>query len=309
MKMKFKLAIIGYGYWGPKLARNFLNSSKFDISFIVDKHKKNLIKAKNDFPLAKIIDNYKNIDLDYIDLVVVSSPTSTHYEIAKFFLKNTNVLVEKPLAINISQVVELEKISRKFRNNLFVDYPFIFSGSINYIKKIIQQKRLGKLLEIESYREQAPVRKDANVIWDLCVHDISILKYLLNDDPSKINSIKYNTSNGKNEDTAYVHLQYRNQLNVFIKNSWLSPVKIRTIKFKFTNGFIICDENESIYKVQIYRKTKKNSLNYKMELPEIDLTEPLLNLVNYISKSIKNRSNKIFKKKFNIEISKILQKI
>ena len=103
--------------------------------------------------------------------------------------------------------------------------------------------------------------------------------------------------------------KYENKLNVFIKNSWLSPVKIRTIKFKFTNGFIICDENESIYKIRIYRKTRKNSLNYKMELPEIDLQEPLLNLVNYISNSIKNRSNKIFVKKFNVDISKTLQEI
>jgi len=307
--MKFKIAIIGYGYWGPKLARNFLNSSKFDISYVVDKYKKNLFKAKNDFPLAKIIDNYKKIEIKDINLVVVSSPTSTHYEIAKFFLKYTNVLVEKPLAINISQVIELEKISKKFKNNLFVDYPFIFSGSINYIKKIIQQRKLGKLLEIESYREQAPLRNDASVIWDLCVHDISILKYLLNKNPKKVNSIKYNTSKNKYEDTAYVNLKYENQLNVFIKNSWLSPVKIRTIKFKFTNGFIICDENESIYKVRIYRKTKKDSLNYKMELPEINLTEPLLNLVNYISNSIKNNSNKIFVKKFNIDISKTLQKL
>lgn len=307
--MKFKIAIIGYGYWGPKLARNFLNSSKFDVSYVVDKYKKNLFKASYDFPLAKKIKNYKKIDINNIDLVVVSSPTSTHYEIAKFFLKFTNVLVEKPLAINVQHVVELEKIAKKFKKNLFVDYPFIFSGSINYIKKIIQQKKLGKLMEIESFREQAPVRKDTSVIWDLCVHDISILKYLLNKNPKKINSIKYITSKSKHEDTAYINLKYENKLNVFIKNSWLSPVKIRTIKFKFTNGFIICDENESIYKIRIYRKTRKNSLNYKMELPEIDLQEPLLNLVNYISNSIKNRSNKIFVKKFNVDISKTLQEI
>ena len=82
--MKFKLAIIGYGYWGPKLARNFLNSSKFDISFVVDNYKKNLIRAKNDFPLTKTLENYKDIDLRNIDLVVISSPTSTHFKLAKF---------------------------------------------------------------------------------------------------------------------------------------------------------------------------------------------------------------------------------
>ena len=307
--MKYKIVIIGYGYWGPKLARNFLNSAKFDISFVIDKNERNLIKAKNDFPLSRTINNYRKINPKNVDLVVISSPTSTHYSIAKYFLKHTNVLVEKPLAMKIFEVNDLERIAKKFNKNLFVDYPFIFSGSVNYVKKIIENNKLGKLLEVESYREQAPIRKDANVIWDLCVHDISILKYLLNKNPNKIRSFKYKTTKNSEEDTAYVHLQYKNNLNVFIKNSWLSPVKIRKIKFKFTKGFLICDENESIYKIRIYRKTKKNSLNYKMELPEIDLTEPLLNLVNYIAVSIKNKSNKIFQKKFNVEVSKILQKI
>ena len=202
---------------GTKLARNFLNSSKFDVSYVVDKYKKNLFKASYDFPLAKKIKNYKKIDINSIDLVVVSSPTSTHYEIAKFFLKFTNVLVEKPLAMKIQHVVELEKIAKKFKKNLFVDYPFIFSGSINYIKKIIQQKKLGKLMEIESFREQAPVRKDTSVIWDLCVHDISILKYLLNKNPNKIRSFKYKTTKNSEEDTALCTFTIQKQLKCFYK--------------------------------------------------------------------------------------------
>ena len=182
--------------------------------------------------------DFRKLITKNIDLVVIATPTETHFKISKFALEQKkHILVEKPLSLSSSDVIKLHKLSKKNKKLIFVDYPFLFSGSINYVKKIIENKRFGKLLEIESYREQAPIRNDANVIWDLCVHDISILKYLFNKNPSKINSIKYNTSKTKNEDTAYVHLKYGNQLNVFIKNSWLSPVKIRTIKFKFTNGF------------------------------------------------------------------------
>ena len=143
-------------------------------------------------------------------------------------------------------------------------------------------------MEIESFREQAPIRKDSNVVWDLGVHDISILRYLLNSNPIKIKSLKYNTVKTKQKDTAYINLNYKNNLKVFIKNSWISPIKIRIIKFKFEKGIVICDENEPIYKLKVYTRKSMSSAVYKLELPEIDLSEPLFNLINYVSKSIIN---------------------
>jgi len=307
--MKLKAAIIGYGYWGPKLARNFLNSSKFQINYVVDNKPNNLIKAKNEIPLAIGLNNLDEIKAENLDLIILSTPTITHFKLVKKFLKFTNVLVEKPLSLNLKHTRELEKIAKKSKNLLFVDYPFIFSGSTNYIKKIIKNNELGKLLEIESYREQAPIRNDCDVIWDLGVHDLSILRYLLNRNPLKIHSQKYKTGNQKKNDTAYINLEYSNNLKVFIKNSWISPVKTRVIKFKFSKGILICDENEALYKIKIYKKLNLKNTNYKLEIPEIDLTEPLLNLVNYISFSITNKKNEIYNKNFNEDITKVLQKI
>ena len=128
------VAIIGYGYWGPKLARNFQNSSFFKIKYIVDNSKKNLSKAKIDYPLSKLLKNYKSIKNETIDLVVISSPTKYHFSMAKYFLKKNHVLVEKPLSLKLNEVKILEKISKKNKKLLFVDYPFLFSGSINFIK-------------------------------------------------------------------------------------------------------------------------------------------------------------------------------
>ena len=307
--MIYKVALIGYGYWGPKLARNFLNSNNFEISCIVDKSLKNLNKAKQIFPTSKFYQNHKMINVNEIDLVVICSPTKFHYEMAKFFLKSNHVLVEKPLSLNVKKVVELETWSKKNNKLLFVDYPFIFSGSISFLYKIIKNKRFGKLLEIESFREQAPIRNDANVVWDLGVHDISILKYLLNSNPIKVRGLKYNTVKIKMKDTAYINLLYKNNLKVFIKNSWISPLKIRIMKFKFEKGIIICDENEPIYKLKVFTRKNNTSPIYKLELPEIDLSEPLLNLINYIGKSIISNSNPIFKNNFNKDITKVLEKI
>ena len=302
------VAIIGYGYWGPKLARNFQNSNYFNVKYIVDKSKKNLLKAKGDYPLAKLSKNYKFINKDFVDLVVIATPTKSHYIMAKYFLKNNHVLVEKPLSTSLKEVKSLQKISKKNKNLLFVDYPFLFSGSINYIKKIIQSKKYGNLLEIESFREQAPVRRDSNVIWDLGVHDISLLNYLLKQNPISYNSLKIKTLSKLLADTAYLNLLYRNKLNVFIKNSWISPMKIRLIKFKFKNAIIHCDENEPIYKVKIFIKNKNNS-QYNIKIPEIDLSEPLSVLVEYINKSIISKNNKIFNDNLNLNITKTLERL
>jgi len=304
----YNVAIIGYGYWGPKLARNFQNSNYFNVRYIVDKSKKNLSKAKIDYPLAQLYKNYKLIKKGSVDLIIIASPTKQHFVMAKYFLKNNHVLVEKPLSISLREVKLLEKISKKNKKLLFVDYPFLFSGSINYIKKTIQSKKYGNLLEIESFREQAPVRKDTNVVWDLAVHDISILNYLLKENPVNCSSLKIKTSNKFLADTAYLNLVYKNKINVFIKNSWISPVKVRLIKFKFKKAIIYCDENEPIYKIKIFIK-KKSGSQYNVKIPEIDLSEPLSELVSYIQKSIVNKSNKVFSDNLNLNVTKTLEKL
>jgi predicted dehydrogenase len=192
-----KVAVIGFGKWGPNLARNFQNSRHFEIKHIVEKSKKNTLKAKLIYPLANFYKNYRLLNNKEIDLVIIATPTSSHFKIASYFLKKNNVLVEKPLSTSLNEVNKLEKIGKKFNKLLFVDYPFLFSGSINYLKEIISKKKFGKLIGIESYREQAPVRHDTNVIWDLTVHDISVLIYLINRQPKKISSYKLKSHQSK----------------------------------------------------------------------------------------------------------------
>jgi len=305
------VALIGFGYWGAKLARNFQNLEVYKLVSISDIKSRNLALAKMNFPLVKTFKNYKNlIKDDRIDLIIISSPTATHYKICKFALENCkHVLVEKPLSLSSVEVKSLNKLAISKNKMIFVDYPFLFSGTVNFIKKTIKSGKYGKILEIESYREQAPIRKDVNVIWDLCTHDISILSYLLKTKPYAIQTIKKRNIRGSFCDTAYINLKYRNNLNVLIKNAWVSPTKIRLIKIKFERAILYCDENESLYKIKIYKKNSSKLTNYILEIPEIDLTEPLSKLAAYIYKSIKNDNNYLFQNKFNEKITQLLEKI
>ena len=308
MKKKYNILIVGFGYWGPILARNFHSNTYFNIVAICDSNKINLKKAKNLYPHATFYNSYKEaLNNQLIDLVVVSTPTQTHYQIVKFSLnKKKNVMCEKPLSLKIKEVNELIKLSKKNKKFLFIDYPFIYSESVAYIKKIFKKSNLGKPLVYESIREKAPYRNDANVIWDLGIHDFAILQYLLNLSPNKYSSNEIKTKRRYKSDFATINLKYKNGFSAFLKLNWSSPIKIRLIKIYFENGLLIYDENEGIYKVNVY---KKNKSGYNLEMPRIGKNETLKLFVNYIYKIINNNDYKKFNFNFSLNITKTILKI
>ena len=154
------------------------------------------------------------------------------------------------------------------------------------------------------------MRKDSNVIWDLCTHDVSILNYLLKRMPYNISSIKKKNLKNYPIDLAYINLRYKNDLNVVIKNSWVSPIKIRNIIIKFQKAIIYCDENESLYKIKIYKnKSSQGVTKYDLEVPKIDLVEPLSKLTKYIYSSLKSKKNYLFDNNFNEVTTSLLEKI
>ena len=128
---KLNACLVGYGYWGPKLARNFQNSNFFKLVSVSDKSQSNLLQAQKDFPFITTSKDYKKLINNNIDLVVIATPTNTHFKISKFALKmKKHILVEKPISLSQKEVLNLERISKRNKKKIFVDYPFIFSGSI-----------------------------------------------------------------------------------------------------------------------------------------------------------------------------------
>ena len=302
--------LIGYGYWGPKLSRNFSNYNYFNLHSISDLKSLNLRKAQKNYPNVKTYKDYKKaIKLNKFDLVVVSTPTNTHYKISKYILsKKINLLVEKPLCNSLKEHNELNKIAKKNNVNIFVDYPFVHSGSINFVKYLIDSNKYGKLKSIESYREQAPIRKDTNVFWDLSIHDVSIVNYLLNNKKVKKIKVIKEKQKSKNFKKISIFLEYQN-LEVFIKNNWNSPLKIRLIKFVFDNAILLLDENETLYKIKIYKQINKQFNQYSLEVPNIDLTEPLTNLINHIYLKIKKKKKSIISKNFYTFTTNMMKQI
>ena len=308
MKKKYNTLIVGFGYWGPILARNFQSSLQFHIYSICDSSEINLKKAKNIYPNSVYYKSYKRAMNDHkIDIVVISTPTGTHYKIAKMALrKKKHVLCEKPLSLNLKEVKHLITLSKKNKKFLFVDYPFIYSESVSFIKKIIAQKKLGKTLIYESIREKAPYRKDTNVIWDLGIHDLAILQYLTNKTPNKFEVNSFKTKKNYKSDFANINLYYKSNFSAFIKLNWASPKKIRVIKIYFEKGLLIYDENEGIYKVHIYKKNKRG---FNLQIPLINFNETLKLFVDYIGNTLLQDNFNNFNFNFSLNLTKTLLKI
>ena len=132
----------------------------------------------------------------------------------------------------------------------------------------------------------------------------------MNKTPKSIQTIKSKNYKKSVSDNVYINLKYKNNLNVLIKNSWNSPTKIRLIKIKFQKAILYCDENESLYKIKIYKRgDKKNWTDYSLEVPEIDLTEPLAKMTTYIHNALKKKKNNLFDKNFNEKVTRILEQI
>ena len=220
--------------------------------------------------------------------------------------KSINLLVEKPLCLSIKHHNDLNRLAKENNVKIFIDFPFIFSGSINYVKNIIKNKKFGKLKSIESYREQAPIRTDTNVLWDLSIHDISIIEYLIGTNKFKITSTLKKDYKNKNYSEIQINLKDNKGLNIFIKNKWKSPTKIRLMKFIFEDATIYCDENETLYKIKIYKSIKNKFNQFTLDVPKIDLTEPLTNLANYILKILSKKRKPTFTDNFNISITKLM---
>ena len=308
MKKKYNALIVGFGYWGPILARNFQSSIQFNIYSICDSNLTNLKKAKNIYPNSVYYNSYdKALNNKKIDIVIISAPTNTHYKIAKAaLLKKKHVVCEKPLSLKINEVKYLIKLSKKNKRFLFVDYPFIYSESVSYIKKIITKKKLGKILIYESIREKAPYRKDTNVIWDLGIHDFAILQYLIKKIPSKFEVNTYKTKNKYKSDFANISLKYNNNFSAFIKLNWASPLKIRLIKIYFEKGMLIYDENEGIYKVSIYKRSKHG---FNLQFPLVNFNETLKLFVDNIAKTLVKPNFRNFDYNFSLDLTKTISKI
>lgn len=258
------IAIIGYGYWGPNILRNFQNVKKCKVSYVHDLDSDKLKPIKNLYPQINITQNYdKILDDKDVDAVVIATPVSTHYHLAKKALKKgKHVLVEKPMTKSVKHANDLICLAKRKKLVLMVDHTYLYTDAIKKIKDIISKGLIGKIQYLDSTRINLGLfQSDVNVLWDLAAHDISICLHLFNEKPIAVQAIGKSHANTDLEDIAYLTLHYDSNKIAHFNCSWISPVKIRHMLIGGDKKMIIFNDLESTEKIKVYDTGYKNKIN------------------------------------------------
>ncbi len=252
-----KVAVIGAGYWGPNLIRNFLSADNVEGVIACDRDANRLAKMRKMFHgIETSPDHSKVIARPDVDIVVIATPVSTHHEIAKqALLAGKHCFIEKPMTASAREAEDLIEIAERKSLKLFVDHTFIYTGAVRKMKEIITSGRLGEIYYFDSVRINLGLfQHDVNVIWDLAPHDLSIMDYLLEQKPVAVSAVgSCHVGNGL-EDIAYLTLEFENNLIAHFHVNWLAPLKIRKTLIGGTKSMIVYDDTESSEKVKIYDK-------------------------------------------------------
>jgi len=252
-----KIAVIGCGYWGPNLVRNYIQSNKVQELFCCDLDPKRLARMKNLYPTVTAITDYKELlGVPDLDAVAIATPVHAHYPIAKDFLgAGKHVFVEKPFTNSYETALELVKLAEENKRVLMVGHTFEYTAAVNKIKEIVESGELGKIFYISCTRVNLGLfQPDINVVWDLAPHDISTIIYIMGETPVSVNSQGMAHFKPGIEDVATTTLNFRNGLIAFIHNSWLDPNKMRRTTMVGSRKMLVYDDIENQEKIKIYDK-------------------------------------------------------
>lgn len=251
------IGIIGYGYWGPNLVRNFAESNGARIAAVADLDKKKLETVQKRYPTVKVTTNFQELLQDpSIDAIAIATPVSTHFEFGMAALKaGKHVWIEKPMTETSMQARKLVQEAEARKRVLFVDHTFIYTGAVRKMGEVMNNGDLGKIYYYDSTRVNLGLfQRDVNVIADLAVHDFSILDYLLKEHPIAVSASGTNHFPGTPENLAYITLFYESGVIAHVNVSWLAPVKVRNILVGASKKMIIYDDLEPSEKIKIYDK-------------------------------------------------------
>lgn len=249
-----KVGVIGLGYWGPNLVRNFLAQQDVEKVIACDIRSERLATIKLRFPNAIYTNDCESILSGDSDLIVISTPVATHFPIAKKALENgKHIWVEKPFTSSTQEAVELIEIAERKNLNIFIDHTFIYNGAVIKMKELIDEGELGNILYFDSERINLGLfQKDVNVVWDLAPHDLSIMNHLLSShDVKAISSSGIANFNGK-ENIAHICIYFENNCFAHFHVNWVSPVKIRRMIVGGDKKMLVYDDMENFEKIKVY---------------------------------------------------------
>ncbi len=315
-------ALIGYGYWGPNLARNINHHSVMDLYYICDKDENRLNEAKKLYPHTRFTHNPQEIINDEnVHCVVVATNPSQHYILTKqSLLAGKHVLVEKPMALSFKETEELINIAVSNKLIIFSDFTFLYNGAIKKIYEIIKSGDLGKILYIDSTRINLGIfQNDVNVLGDLATHDLSVILSFIEENPVAVSAVGRCHIKKDIENLAYLTLFYNSDLIIHIHCSWSAPVKIRQMIIGGDKKMLIYNDIEPSEKIKIYDsgitfnsdEKERILIDYRrgdVFVPKYDTMEPLKIMIDAFANCVIRNQQDIQNLQISLKIAQILDK-
>jgi predicted dehydrogenase len=252
-----KTGVIGYGYWGPNLVRNFMEAPGSTVVAVCDLRTERLVQLQSRYPTIKTTSNCQALFEDpEIDALIIATPVSSHFELTMAALRaNKHVLVEKPLASNSEQAVQLIEEAARRRRVLMVDHTFIYTSAVRKIRELITSNALGEIYYYDAVRVNLGLfQHDVNVIWDLAIHDLSIMDFVLPQKATAVSATGISHIPGQPENVAYITLFFENPQIAHVHVNWLTPVKVRHTLIGGSEKMILYDDLDPSEKVKVYDK-------------------------------------------------------
>jgi predicted dehydrogenase len=319
------VAVVGAGYWGPNLIRNFNSCPTARLVAVCDRDPERLGKAIRNYPAVESVADYTTLlSRSDVDAIVIATPVSTHAHLAVAALEaGKHVLVEKPMAASVADAESMIRAAREAGRVLMVDHTFIFGGPVRKIKSLIESGDLGQIYYIDSVRINLGLfQHDVNVIWDLAPHDLSIVDFLIGRLPRSLSAFgTCHTQSGSGiEDVAYLNLDFGDGLLASFHVNWLSPVKIRSFLVGGSQKGLVYNDLSADEKVKIYdrgvtlavdEQTRRNIImGYRtgdVWSPQIDQYEPLQEMVRHFVHCIHTGETPISDGESGLRIVRILE--
>ncbi|ESS72445.1 oxidoreductase domain-containing protein [Methyloglobulus morosus KoM1] len=286
-----KIGVIGYGYWGPNLVRNFAEIPGLMVACVADLDTKKLEIVQKRYPGVKTTTRFEDMINDpTIDAIAIATPVSTHFDLGMAALKaDKHLWLEKPITQTVAQARQLVDEAEKRKRVLLVDHTFIYTGAVRKMRELIKSEDLGSIYYYDSIRVNLGLfQHDVSVISDLAVHDFSILDYLLEEQPIAVSAVGINHFPGTPENLAFITLFYDSGIIAHVNVNWLAPVKVRQILIGGSKKMITYNDLEPSEKIKVYdkgisftddpRKIYEMRVGYRtgdMWAPQIDGSEAL----------------------------------
>lgn len=315
-----RIGLIGYGYWGPNLARALSQTEKCEFVACCDANPKSLGKALRSYPSLEGCTSASEI-WDIVDAVVIATPIATHFELAReALLRGKHVMVEKPLAHSSHLAEELVELAERRRCTLMTGHTFIYSPPVNAVKNLIEDGTLGDIHYISLSRVNLGLyQKDVDVIWDLAVHDVSILLHWLDEMPVWGRSFGRACVQKDKNDVAFIWFQFPSGVVASVEVSWLSPQKLRRTAIVGTKRMVVYDDTEPSEKIKIYDRGVvvkhpesfgEHQLTYRlgdMVAPSLGNVEPLQIEIDHFIECCSNGQRPRTDGAFGLKVVQVLE--